>query len=245
MEISIIVCDDDGIFREEVEKRVYKIMTDMNYSYKIFHCADGAELIECCCKHDVDIILADIDMPAVNGFEAAKELDGIQPDAELIFVTAHSELAYQAYDYKPFWFVDKADINRFDKVFLKLVTKIIRRKHAKHVVIVGEKNDIQLPINNVMYFDSYKNNIVAHMERGEAITFRSTVKKLYEQIRGEYFVMVQRGYIVNCRFIKQFRSKYVDLTNGERLTVTRDTNKLEKARALYGKYMREQYGESI
>ncbi|NQX49301.1 response regulator [Paenibacillus tritici] len=47
---------------------------------------------------DADIIFLDIDMPGMNGMEAAKRLEEICPGSALVFVTAHNSFALEAFE---------------------------------------------------------------------------------------------------------------------------------------------------
>ena len=55
---------------------------------------DGRALIESTLNLRPDIVILDISMPRLNGIEAAKKLKKQIPEAKLIFVTMHADLAY-------------------------------------------------------------------------------------------------------------------------------------------------------
>ncbi|MDO7907565.1 response regulator [Paenibacillus sp. JX-17] len=58
----------------------------------------AAEALEQCGTLQPDLIFLDIEMPGVNGLEAAGALAAGCPDAEIVFVTAHDQYAIEAYD---------------------------------------------------------------------------------------------------------------------------------------------------
>ena len=96
---NIVICDDDIDFVDNIHQRVLKAAKGADMLCNIFELYDGKELVEFCQKNISDIVLADIDMPEINGFEAIKILQKQQPDLAIIFITAHEEFAFQAYDY--------------------------------------------------------------------------------------------------------------------------------------------------
>jgi len=52
---------------------------------------DGEALLAAAERLKPDLILADISMPILNGFEAARRLKSASPEARIIFLTVHEE----------------------------------------------------------------------------------------------------------------------------------------------------------
>ena len=238
--VNVAVCDDNGQSLNILKDKVSVIMSEHNYKYRMTDFSDGIELVRYCKKNTVNIILADVDMPNMNGFEAIEELQKLQPDLNVIFVTAHSEFAYQAYDYHPFCFVCKSDLDRLNRVLFKLVDKINFKKERKEILHMQFEREVDINIDDVMYFDASKNYVIAHDRNGGSFSFRATVKAVYEKLRNESFILIQRGYIVNCRFIKILNRRYVILKNDEKKTMTRDEKRFREAEKIYKEYMRKE-----
>lgn len=116
---NIIICDDNADFADRIYKQTIDVLSNVGCEYKITRLYNGIELIEYCRHNTVDIILADIDMPKMNGFEAVEELQKQQSDASIIFVTAHEEMAFQAYDYNVLYSMTA------ERVVLILLTKVL------------------------------------------------------------------------------------------------------------------------
>jgi DNA-binding NarL/FixJ family response regulator len=55
---------------------------------------DGRALVAAAKSDPPDVILLDISMPILNGFEAARQIRAALPNVKLIFVTVHSDNAY-------------------------------------------------------------------------------------------------------------------------------------------------------
>ena len=55
---------------------------------------DGAALVEAATRLQPDLVISDISMPQMTGFEAAAELRKKQPNLPLIFLTVQSSRAY-------------------------------------------------------------------------------------------------------------------------------------------------------
>jgi DNA-binding NarL/FixJ family response regulator len=84
----ILLADDHAAMLEEVEnllKADYNIIGSVE---------DGAALVEAGQRLQPDLIISDISMPVMNGFEAAAKLRAAGITAKLIFLTVQSAAPY-------------------------------------------------------------------------------------------------------------------------------------------------------
>lgn len=88
---KIMGADDEGYIREALQKLIN--WEKMNCSLEAVVC-DGQELIEQVQKEPPDIIIADIQMPVVDGLEVCKYVYENCPETQVILLTAHSEFEY-------------------------------------------------------------------------------------------------------------------------------------------------------
>ena len=240
--LNIVICDDDLNFLKYLYDRVEQIMLCYNCTYEIteFSCSD--EFIQYCRKNVVDVILVDIDMPKKDGFLAVKELQVQQPDIAVIFVSAHEELAYQSFQYNPFQFISKADLDRLDDVLIYLMRKIRYKKEYKEIVhlnIAGNVTNIN--VNEVMYLKSDKNYVMAYDEDEQVIwRVRAVLKNIYIELANHNFIYIHKRYVVNCRFVQRFENRKVILSNDKQITSTRNTEIMSEAKRVYGEFMRKE-----
>jgi CheY-like chemotaxis protein len=85
---SILVAEDD-----EINFLYLKTLLNMNTSAEIIHAANGREAIEIFSKNPgIDLVLMDMKMPEVDGFEATKRIKLINPIVPVIAITAYAML---------------------------------------------------------------------------------------------------------------------------------------------------------
>jgi DNA-binding NarL/FixJ family response regulator len=85
----VLVADDNPIVRKMLCQ-----MFEREDDYDL--CAEatnGKEAIELAKKHKPDLIILDLSMPVMNGFDAARELKRIMPNIPIILFTQHSDLS--------------------------------------------------------------------------------------------------------------------------------------------------------
>ncbi|HEY9362091.1 MAG TPA: response regulator transcription factor, partial [Chitinophagaceae bacterium] len=76
--IKIIIVDDHQMIRE-----TWKMILQQNELFEIvFDCASGAEAIIAAQEYKPDIMLMDINMAPVNGFEATRKISKLVPSTK-------------------------------------------------------------------------------------------------------------------------------------------------------------------
>lgn len=85
---TVLIVEDEEVNYLFIEILVSKIF-DLNCD--IIHVKDGAEAVELCQKReDLDIVLMDINMPIMDGYEATKIIRKFRPNLPIIAQTAYS-----------------------------------------------------------------------------------------------------------------------------------------------------------
>ena len=92
--IKILVCEDD----KDLNRFVTSSLRNMGYD--ITSCFDGEEGLEATERVRFDMILTDIMMPKMDGFELAKEIRSFDKDVPIIFMTAKDDKVSKLYGYR-------------------------------------------------------------------------------------------------------------------------------------------------
>ncbi|MEG1544680.1 MAG: response regulator, partial [Tannerellaceae bacterium] len=64
--------------------------TILRSEYKLIHAWNGAEAVELFAKHHPQLILMDIKMPVMNGYEATSEIRKLSTSVPIMAVTAYA-----------------------------------------------------------------------------------------------------------------------------------------------------------
>lgn len=88
--ISVLIVDDNDRFRESL--RV--VVSTIENVAAIHEAKNGDEAISFALEQAPDIILMDINMSPVNGFEATRKILGKNPGIKIIGLSLHNEVSY-------------------------------------------------------------------------------------------------------------------------------------------------------
>lgn len=80
----VLVADD----HELVRKMICALLED--HGFLVFSAANGAEAIAKAQAFNPDLVVLDLDMPVMNGLEAARKLSASQPTLPLLMFTNHA-----------------------------------------------------------------------------------------------------------------------------------------------------------
>lgn len=88
---KILIVDDESIERDAIK---FVLKKEALFDFECFEAVNGQDAISNAALNVPDIILMDIQMPGLNGIEAAKIIKKITPDCKIIFLTAYDEFNY-------------------------------------------------------------------------------------------------------------------------------------------------------
>lgn len=157
--INIFLVDDHSLFREGLKF----LLSGLNFINNIYEAENGALFLEGIKEKHVDMVLLDIEMPVMNGLEAAKKAFEINPDIKIIALTMFSDESYYIsmidagasgflLKNSNFTEVKKAILdvwegkNYFSTEILQSIVKSINKSNTKHI-----DNDLTKRESEVLY----------------------------------------------------------------------------------------------
>lgn len=87
----LLIADDERIEREVL----FKILSrNLEGQCEIFQAGNGREALEIYREKKIQIAILDIEMPGINGIEAAEKIRETDRECSIIFLTAFDEFSY-------------------------------------------------------------------------------------------------------------------------------------------------------
>jgi two-component system, NarL family, response regulator DegU len=87
--LNILIADDHPIFLMGLKEVI-----ELEEGFKVVvQAANGLEAVQALQRHHVDVAVLDIDMPRLNGLEAAEKMLALRPQLPIMLLTMHKERA--------------------------------------------------------------------------------------------------------------------------------------------------------
>lgn len=91
--IRIVAADDEPLAR----RTLASLLANDSQAELVALCTNGAEAVAAVREHDPDLLLLDVQMPGMDGFDVLEEL-GEDAAPRVVFVTAHDAYALRAFE---------------------------------------------------------------------------------------------------------------------------------------------------
>lgn len=255
MTLRVVVADDEPIGRQ----RLVRLLQAEPDTDVVAACADGEEAVQAIREQAPDLVLLDIQMPRLDGFEVVAAL-GQAPQPAVIFVTAHDQYAVRAFEVHAFDYLLKpVDQDRLREAIgwalsaarrspqgsgtgrvLALLEELNARDCARgrdRLVVRTPERAIFLRTETLDWIEAAGKFV--HLHVGRTIhPLRESMAELEQELDPARFLRISRSVIVNLDRIQEvqpwFQGDYVlILTDGTRLTSTRGYR--ENMRRLLGR----------
>ncbi len=147
MAVRIMLADDEAGMRLALRS----IIETMEGFAIVGEAENGARASILAAELRPDVIFLDVEMPEMNGTEAAKLISSVVPDAMLVFVTAHSEYMPAAFEVYAFDYIVKPFRPERVMQTLRRAEKNLRsRDDGTSLLIKGRDTISFVPLSSVL-----------------------------------------------------------------------------------------------
>ena len=164
---------------------------------------------------DFDLVFLDIDLPGINGMEAALALREHDQTTPIIFVTNLAQYAVRGYEAEALDFIVKpveygSFAMRMDRALL-----VMRRAPGRSLTVHSKDGLRIFKAADLVCVEVRGNNLTFHLASGEDVHARGSLTKLEPELGGSPFLRVSASCIVNMGHIRGVRGAEISLTGGQ------------------------------
>jgi len=164
---------------------------------------------------DIDLILLDIKMPEMDGFDFIGSLDH---PPNIIIVSGEVEFALKAFDFNVVDFLLKPiAYARFckaiDKVIRYFAPKETGRSGDEEIFIKKGSSLVKLKLREIVFVEALENYVTLNTNT-DKFTIHFTMKAIESQLPSGVFIRVHRSFIINKSMIQAIKENSLDISIG-------------------------------
>lgn len=213
--MRIAICDDELKMREMLAAKVRRHCPEAD----IVLLQSGRELLSL--NPQPEILFLDIQMPGMDGMEAARAFRQKNKSAVLIFITALAEYVFQAFDVGAFHYLVKPfSDEKFAEVFGAAQVQCRRTcalpaGEERYIWVKRQGIRTKVFLDDIQYAEVYNRKIILHRLDGD-VEYYGKMSEL-EKAAGEDFFRSHRAYLVNFKHVVKYDAAAIRLERGTAL----------------------------
>lgn len=209
---SVLIVDDEAPARA----RLRQLLEDIGEWHIAGEAAHGRQALDLCHRLDPDVVLLDIRMPEMDGIEVAKHLTTLERGPAVIFTTAYSDYAIQAFDAQAIGYLVKPVRRERLHKALQQAARLNRREidavaaagglpgKRSHICVRKAKGLRLVPVSEIICFQADQKYVtLVHLDSEEVTD--ETLKDLETEF-AEDFIRIHRNTLVARRYLQRIET---------------------------------------
>ena len=198
--LRIAIVDDERRCADQTAEFVHRYFGGDASRYRLSFFENGLAFIEGY-QAVYDIVLMDIEMPLLDGVEAAKQLRRRDAQVILIYMTRMAQYAAWGYDVDAIGFLVKPiDYYSFE-LKMKKAERILAKRHTVTLVVSGRGGKQVLRSDEILYVEVMGHEVVFHAAQGEFRAWGS-LAEYARKLSEAHFAACSRYCLVNLEHVR-------------------------------------------
>ena len=201
--------------------------------------ASGREVIDYMAGHHVDVLLLDIDMPGMSGFEVAKIICNEYKSTKIVFMSAHDNFVYSTFEFYPFAYIRKSHIEQeFPKVLSRIIDKL--EEPERRISLSTGTGMKTVDVSSIVYVESRRNYYSVFLVHGLEYTCRGTLSDFCRSVEKFDFFRIHSAFLINLEYVDRMPEGGFVIVNDVKLPIAQ--KRMKDFKKTYMDYVRRYFG---
>lgn len=220
--LKIAIVEDNNASAEKLRGFLEQYASDNGENFDITIFGDALAFLDGY-KRIYDMVFMDIELPFIDGMEAAKRLRAVDQQVILIFVTNMASFAVKGYEVNALdYLVKPVHYSDFE---LKLRRAVARSEEAQEaILVVRQSGFLRLRLQEIRYIEVRGHTLIFHTETG-LVNGSGTLLETEEKLKNKGFLRCNKCYLVNQKHIAAVQGYTLVMVGGEELQISRPRKK--------------------
>lgn len=170
-------------------------------------------------RPEFDLVILDIDMPGLNGVDAARRIREMGDNVVLMFVTNMPQYALAGYEVEAVDYVLKPVSYRDFALKLHKARRYIQRNRDAQIALRIPEGVAVVSVSEILYVESSLHYLTYHLLDRD-IRIRGSISQAEGLLPAQQFARCNSGYLVNLRHVEAIDKEDVTVS-GRRLKMSR------------------------
>lgn len=222
--IKVAIVEDEIRERNLLRSFFDRFAKEYQVEFSISEFTNGIDFLEQY-RPCYDLVLMDIQMPLMNGMEAAEKLRKLDESVVLIFVTNMTQYAVKGYEVKALSFLVKPINYPSFSLSVQRAQREFRKRRDEVLTVNTSVGLMRIPIDTIRYFEVSGHTLLAHLLTESVKITQHSMATLEDALKPLGFFRCHVGYLVNVNHITRVTGNSVFVGDTE-LLISRAKKKI-------------------